>query len=385
LGQTAIPAVYIHCFMDGRDTSPTGGIEYVRTLQAHCREAGAGQIATLIGRYYAMDRDQRWERIKKAYDLLVHGKGTPYESPAEALSVSYKAGLTDEFIEPTVITEGGAPVAQIEEEDAVLFFNFRTDRGRELTTVLTQEARPAYDMQPLPLHYTTLTEYDRTFEGVNVLFQPQSLNDTMGEVLAREGASQLRIAETEKYAHVTFFFNGGQETQYEGESRELIPSPKVATYDQQPAMSAEEVRQRVRDYIQGVHGPAPDFICLNYANPDMVGHTGDMTAAIQACETVDRCVADTVAAARAAGYTTLILADHGNADRMRKPDGSPHTAHTTALVPMIAIPPDDQTQLMVRGGKLGDVAPTLLSLMGIEVPAAMTGEIIVRQLEASMR
>lgn len=368
-----LPEIYIHCFMDGRDTSPTGGKEYIRQLEEGIKEHGAGKIASLIGRYYAMDRDKRWERVRKAYDLLIHGKGKAFTSAQEAIESSYSEDVTDEFVEPVVIVENDEPVATIKEEDAILFFNFRTDRGRQLTQVLSQTEIPEQEMKPIPLYYVTMTRYDATFEGVHVLYEKESIQNGLGEYLSNQGKTQVRIAETEKYPHVTFFFNGGREEPMEGEKHLLCPSPKVATYDLKPEMSAADIRDKI---IEEIKASEPDFICLNFANPDMVGHTGVFDAVVKACETVDQCARSVVETLQEHGYVSLITADHGNADKMSNPDGSPHTAHTTSLVPFILIDPKNRLALADKLGKLGDIAPTVLTIMGLDIPKEMSGEVL---------
>lgn len=373
--------VFVHCFTDGRDTDPQGGVGYVQDLQQHMDSIHTGKITSIIGRYYAMDRDKRWERTRKAYDLLIHGRGEKVADPVEGLQHSYNSGITDEFIEPLLITESGQAVAQLKEGDAVLFFNFRTDRGRQLTHVLTQEAIPEQDMNPLGLHYTTMTRYDKTFKGVEVIFEKEGIPNGLGEYLSNQGKTQIRIAETEKYPHVTFFFNGGREAPMKGEDHILCPSPKVATYDLKPEMSAHDIRDQIIPHLQ--KGEV-DYVCLNFANPDMVGHTGVFEAAVKACETVDQCTQAVAEAAMAQGYKIIITADHGNADRMRNPDGSPHTAHTTVTVPCILIDPREEfTYASDKTGKLGDLAPTLLTLMGMEVPSEMTGDVLVKKMEVN--
>ena len=370
-----LPGVFIHCFTDGRDTSPSGGLAYVQELEACLAAEKTGRIATVIGRYYSMDRDKRWDRVKKAYDLLVHGTGTAFPSAQAAVEDAYASGKTDEFIDPAVITEGGRPIATIQEGDAVLFYNFRTDRGRELTHVLTQEDMPAEGMQRVPLYFATLTRYDDSFKGIHVLYEKDAISNGLGEFLANSGKTQIRIAETEKYPHVTFFFNGGREKPMAGERHLLCPSSKeVATYDLKPEMSAYDIRDKIIPELE--KGDA-DFICLNFANPDMVGHTGVFEPAVKACETVDQCTRQVVETAVANGYTVLVTADHGNADKMKNPDGSPHTAHTTALVPLILIQKEPEFQLKDTIGKLGDLAPTILALMGLDAPVEMTGEVLV--------
>lgn len=361
--------VFLHAFMDGRDADPLGGISYMEHARRFMATSTA-QVASIIGRYYAMDRDKRWERIKKAYDLLVHGTGKPFQNPVQAIQESYDAGLTDEFLEPLIrVDEKGWPITTIKEGDVVISFNFRTDRGREITMALTQQAFAEYEMFPLDLYYLTMTRYDDTFQGVKPIFEKDNINRTLGEVLAEQGKTQVRIAETEKYPHVTFFFSGGRETPFEHEERIMIPSPKVATYDLQPEMSAQGICDAI---VENIREKQPDFICLNFANPDMVGHTGMFSAVVKAVETVDHCLAQVVACAKDEGYSCLILADHGNADYMLNEDGSPNTAHTTNLVPVILV--TDEPLALRPTGKLGDVAPTILQLMDLPVPAEMTGE-----------
>jgi len=365
-----VPNILVHGFTDGRDVDPKSAPTYVQALQPTLAETGA-HLASLIGRYYAMDRDQRWERVKKAYDLLVHGVGQITTDPITALEDSYTKGITDEFIEPMVVqntlADHSDPVdATIKSGDVVIFFNFRTDRGRELTQVLSQTAFEQFDMKPLDLYYCTLTNYDDTFKNIKVVYDKDNLQDTLGETIAKAGKTQIRIAETEKYPHVTFFFNGGRETPFDGENRILCPSPKVATYDLMPEMSAFEIRDKIMPEIAQENA---DFICLNFANPDMVGHTGDINAAIKACETVDQCVSQIVPLALEHGYSTLIIADHGNSETMINPDGSPNTAHTTNPVPLILV---DQSIKYIRSGVLGDIAPTILKLMDLDIPEAMT-------------
>jgi len=375
LSKTQIPDVYVHCFMDGRDTSPTGGTKYVEELEACMHKHQTGQIASLIGRYFAMDRDKRWPRIKKAYDLITKGEGTPFTNAKEAIQASYDKGVTDEFVEPVVIVKDDQPVGLLKEHDAVLFFNFRTDRGRQLTRVLTQTDMPEEGMQTLPLYYATMTRYDDQFQGIHVLYEKQSIENGLGEYLSHTGKKQIRIAETEKYPHVTFFFNGGREKPMEGETHILCPSPKVATYDLQPEMSAYDIRDKI---IPELEKGEVDFVCLNYANPDMVGHTGVFEAAVKACETVDECTREVAEKALEKGYIVLITADHGNADKMSNPDGSPHTAHTTALVPLILMDPQRRFTLDdSKIGKLGDIAPTILTLMGLDIPEEMNGDVLV--------
>ncbi|MFK7972601.1 MAG: 2,3-bisphosphoglycerate-independent phosphoglycerate mutase [Bacteroidia bacterium] len=375
LANDPLPAgVFVHVFSDGRDTAPQGGAAYVEDLEACMQEAGVGKIASITGRYFAMDRDKRWERTRKAYDAIVHGKGAKFSSAADALRDSYAQDITDEFVEPVVITENDQPVATLNDGDAVLFFNYRTDRGRQLTTALTQQDFPEEEMKTLDLHFTTLTRYNEAYKGINVIFESGSIANGLGEWLSKHGKTQIRIAETEKYPHVTFFFNGGREKPMEGEEHLLCASPKVATYDLQPTMSAFDIRDAIIPRLQAEDA---DFVCLNFANPDMVGHTGDMDAAIKACETVDACTKAVAEAAAEHGYKVLITADHGNADRMRNPDGSPHTAHTTVPVALSLIDPKGTFTFTGQNGKLGDLAPTILTLMGLPIPAEMTGEVLV--------
>lgn len=360
--------VFIHAFTDGRDTDPKSGLGFITELEAYL-QTSVGKIATVNGRYYAMDRDNRWERIKLAYDAMVRGEGQKSKSAIEAIITSYQKNITDEFIKPTVITkEDGTPVAIIQDGDAALCFNFRTDRCREITKALTQMAFPQQDMQPLQLHYTTMTEYDATYKDVHVIFETDNLNNTLGEVMEQNGLKQIRIAETEKYPHVTFFFSGGREKPFEGEQRIMASSPKVATYDLQPDMSAAEVTD---DIVAEIKLGEASFICLNYANADMVGHTGVWKAVIKAVETVDSCVERVVTAALQNGYTVFLTADHGNADYMINADGTPNTAHTLNLVPLFII--DKEWKGSLLAGKLGDIAPTILKLMGLPIPKEMTG------------
>lgn len=374
-----LPEIYVHAFTDGRDTDPKGGVGYVKDLEAHMEKIQVGKIASIIGRYYAMDRDKRWPRIKKAYDLLIKGEGKPFSSAEEAVLDSYEEDKTDEFIEPRIIQENGKPIATIQEGDAVLFFNFRNDRARQLTHVLSQQNMEEEGMVKRDLHYVTLTEYDSSFENIKVVFSPVELSNGLGEHLSKQGKVQVRIAETEKYPHVTYFFNGGREEPMEGEEHILCPSPKVATYDLQPEMSAYEIRNKIINIIEE---KTPDFICLNFANPDMVGHTGNFEAAITACETVDECTGEVSEAALKADYVILITADHGNADIMKTAEGNPHTAHTTALVPLVLLDKHGTFQLKDMEGKLGDLAPTILSIMGLEIPQEMTGEILCETAES---
>ncbi|NMH25417.1 2,3-bisphosphoglycerate-independent phosphoglycerate mutase [Flavobacterium solisilvae] len=363
--------VYIHAFTDGRDVDPKSGKGYLQDLENYIQNTTA-KIASVIGRYYAMDRDKRWERVKLAYDLVVNGKGTLAIDAVQAIEASYQNNVTDEFIEPIVIVdENQKPLTTIQNDDVVIFFNFRTDRGRELTEALSQKDFHEQNMHKLNLYYVTMTNYDDTFQNVHVIYDKDNITETLGEVLEKAGKKQIRIAETEKYPHVTFFFSGGREVPFEGETRILRNSPKVATYDLQPEMSAFELKDALVPELQ--KGEV-DFVCLNFANGDMVGHTGIMEAAIKACEAVDVCVKEVVEAALANNYTTIIIADHGNCETMINPDGSPNTAHTTNPVPIIMV---DNDQIPVKNGVLGDIAPTILELMGIEKPAVMTGKSLI--------
>jgi len=365
------PGVYVHGFTDGRDVDPKSSRGYVQKLSEKLKNTGA-QIASLCGRYYAMDRDNRWERVKKAYDALVHGRGKLTKNLVESIQESYANGITDEFIEPLIVTdEKNEPLAKITDGDVVIFFNYRTDRGRQLTQALSQVAFSDQDMKPLDLYYVTLTHYDKTFKNVKVVFEKDNLEDTLGAVISNAGKTQIRIAETEKYPHVTFFFNGGREEPFDGEHRIMCPSPKVATYDLQPEMSAFDVKDAI---LTKIKEEQPDFVCLNFANPDMVGHTGDLQAAIKACETVDQCAEEVVEAGLENNYKILVIADHGNCETMINADGSPNTAHTTNPVPLILV---DQEHTAIRDGVLGDIAPTILKLMTIEIPSAMTGSPLV--------
>jgi 2,3-bisphosphoglycerate-independent phosphoglycerate mutase len=361
--------VFIHAFTDGRDTDPKSGLAYVQAL-THFLPGSVGRIASVCGRYYAMDRDNRWERVKLAYDLLVKGEGTKSSDPLASIAASYSEGVTDEFIKPIVCTDGaGAPLATIQEGDAVICYNFRTDRCREITKALTQQDFPEQGMKKLSLHYTTMTVYDHSFKNVTNIFDNDDLTQTLGEVLAANGKTQLRAAETEKYPHVTFFFNGGRETAFVGEDRIMEPSPKVATYDLQPEMSAFPLADKVNSYILDKQ---PDFVCLNFANTDMVGHTGVFSAVVKAAETVNACVEKLVTTCLANGYAVLLTADHGNADYMINDDGSPNTAHTKNLVPLFLI--DKEFKPALRSGRLSDIAPTVLKLMGVAQPTEMSGK-----------
>lgn len=358
--------VYVHAFTDGRDTDPKSGYGFVEKLLAHMKNS-AGRLATITGRYYAMDRDKRWERVKIAYDALVNGIGKKSNDALAAMNESYAAGVTDEFIQPIVLDPSG----MIKEGDVVICFNFRTDRCREITVGLTQTEMPEYGMKTIPLHYVTMTNYDHTFKNVHVIYDKDDLKMTLGEVVAAAGKKQIRIAETEKYPHVTFFFSGGREKEFPGETRIMVPSPKVATYDLQPEMSAVAVTDAI---VPELEKGNPDFVCLNFANPDMVGHTGVYEAIVKAVETVDACLQRVVEAGLKSGYSFIIIADHGNADFVINADGSPNTAHTTNPVPCLLL---DKNFSSIRNGRLADIAPTLLRLMGLEIPNEMSGESLV--------
>ncbi|ULC60467.1 2,3-bisphosphoglycerate-independent phosphoglycerate mutase [Flaviramulus sp. BrNp1-15] len=357
---------FVHAFTDGRDVDPKSGFGFLTELEQHLEKTNS-KLATVTGRYYAMDRDKRWERVKLAYDAMVNGIGEKSTNVTETVQKNYNNDITDEFLKPIIMTDGsGEPVTKIKDGDVVIFFNFRTDRGRELTEALSQNDFHEQNMHKLNLHYVTLTNYDETYKNVNVIFNKDNLSETLGEVLEKHNKKQIRIAETEKYPHVTFFFSGGRETPFKGETRILRNSPKVATYDLKPEMSAYELRDALVPELQ--KGEV-DFVCLNFANGDMVGHTGVMEAAIKACEAVDECVKDVVTTALENGYTTLLIADHGNCETMINPDGSPNTAHTTNPVPVILI---DNELTQIKDGILGDMAPTILKLMGVPQPEAMT-------------
>ncbi|WOC50926.1 phosphoglycerate mutase (2, 3-diphosphoglycerate-independent) [Bergeyella porcorum] len=365
--------VFVHAFTDGRDCDPHSGKGLIEDLLHHLQTTG-GQLASIVGRYYAMDRDKRWERVKLAYDAMVNGVGKETTDVLGAIQQSYDEGVTDEFLLPIIHQNAdGLPIAKIEEGDVVFCFNFRTDRGREITEVLSQHDFPEFGMHRLDLYYVTLTNYDKDFKNVKVVFDEEVLSETMGEVLEKNGKSQIRVAETEKYPHVTFFFSGGREDVFLNEKRILCPSPKdVPTYDLKPEMSANDITANI---LPEIENETADFICLNFANTDMVGHTGVFSAAVKAAEIVDKCIEQVATAAYNHGYTVFILADHGNSDVMINPDGSPNTQHSTNLVPLIVMDKDRKWQL--RPGKLGDVAPSILTTMGIEIPEAMTGEVIV--------
>lgn len=371
--QHALDRVWIHAFTDGRDTAPQSALQFLTDLEQHL-QATTGQLASIMGRYYAMDRDQRWERTQVAYNALVHGQGKRAQDWHQALQQAYAQGITDEFLLPMLLTDrGGGPKACLVPGDVVICFNFRTDRSRQITHVLTQAERVSSAMEPLELRYLTMTDYDKRFKNVQPLFASAILPDTLGEVLSRAGKTQLRISETEKYPHVTYFFSGGQEAPFPGEERILCPSPQVATYDQAPAMAAPALTAQVLPLLER---QKTDFICLNFANPDMVGHTGQLVATIQACEIVDQCTAQIVPKAIANHYQVLIVADHGNADQMCDEHGAPHTAHTAHPVPCILIAPQHSPRSL-KDGKLADIAPTILHCMGLPIPAAMTGNILI--------
>ena len=362
--------VFIHAFTDGRDTDPKSGMAFMSALEKHIKPLSA-RIATITGRYYAMDRDKRWERIKIAYDGMVHGLGRRISDPVQGIQEAYAEGLTDEFIKPLIICNDDGPIALIKDGDVVICFNFRTDRCREITTILTQSDLPDFGMKALQLYFVTMTNYDESFRNVHIMYDKDNLEMTLGEVISRAGKKQIRIAETEKYPHVTFFFNGGREEEFKGEKRILIPSPKVATYDLQPEMSAEKITSAILPELG--KGEA-DFICLNFANADMVGHTGVFSAVLTALEKVDNCLKEIIECGLKTSWSFIIIADHGNADYMVNPDGSPNTAHSMNPVPCILIDPDFKK---INDGKLGDLAPTILTIMGIPVPDQMKGIILV--------
>jgi 2,3-bisphosphoglycerate-independent phosphoglycerate mutase len=364
--ESGVQKMFVHAFTDGRDVDPKSGINFIADLENYLTNTRT-KLASVIGRYYAMDRDKRWERVKLAYDLVVNAEGLHSTNAVKSIQESYANSITDEFIQPIIMVDNqDKPVATIKEEDVVIFFNFRTDRGRELTEVLSQKDFPEFNMQKLNLYYVTMTNYDETYQNVHVIYDKDNITETLGEVLEKAGKTQIRIAETEKYPHVTFFFSGGREEPFKGETRILKNSPKVATYDLQPEMSAFELKDAL---VTELKKGAVDFVCLNFANGDMVGHTGVMEAAIKACEAVDVCVKEVVETALENNYTTIIIADHGNCETMINPDGSPNTAHTTNPVPIILV---DKDLKNIHNGVLGDIAPTILELMGIEKPTVMT-------------
>ena len=365
--------VYVHCFLDGRDTPPSSGESYIMQLEEKMKEKGVGKIASISGRYYAMDRDKRWDRVKKCYDALVNGEGNKATSATIAIEDSYQKEVFDEFVEPTVICNGDTPIATIQENDSVIFFNFRPDRARQITRAIVDPDFDGFETKKLKTYFVCFTSYDETMPNVKIAFKKEPIVNTFGEVISKNGLTQLRIAETEKYAHVTFFFNGGEEKQYPGEDRILVPSPKVATYDLQPEMSAREVTENV---VKAINSEKYNAIILNYANPDMVGHTGSLPAAIKAVETIDECVGKVVEAVLAHDGTLIITADHGNCEQMIDyKTGEPHTAHTTNPVPLILV--SNNENYKVKSGKLADLAPTLLEILGIDKPAEMTGESIL--------
>ena len=369
--EAGVQKKYVHAFTDGRDVDPHSGKGFVEDLLPHL-ESTNSELASVIGRYYAMDRDNRWERVEKAYDLIVKGEGKTTQNITAEIQKSYDNDISDEFIDPIVLTDDNdKPVAKLSEKDVVIYFNFRTDRGRQLTQALSQDDFPEYDMKKLTLYYVTMTKYDDRFENVNVIFQKSNIKATLGEVLEYEGKKQIRIAETEKYPHVTFFFSGGREKPFAGERRLMCDSPKVATYDLQPEMSAYDITDKI---VPELEGESADFICLNFANPDMVGHTGDFDAAVKACETVDICAKKVAETAFENDYSVIIIADHGNSETMKNPDGSANTAHTTNPVPLILMDKDVKS---IRDGKLGNIAPTILKLMGITQPDLMTEDPLI--------
>ena len=358
--------VYLHAFTDGRDCDPKSGKYFIKDIEEHMKNT-TGELATITGRYYSMDRDNRWERVKLTYDALVEGIGEKSVNALDSINESYQENITDEFMKPIImVDENDKPKASIKKDDVVIFFNFRTDRGRQLTEVLSQNDNEEYNMHKIPLYFVTLTNYDKTFKDIKVVYNSENIENTLGEVLENANKKQIRIAETEKYPHVTFFFSGGREKEFDGEKRLLCPSPKVATYDLKPEMSAYEIRDAI---VPELEKGEVDFVCLNFANGDMVGHTGVFEAAVKACETVDHCSKEVINTGLKNGYTTLLIADHGNCETMMNPDGSPHTAHTTNPVPIVLI---DKELKLINNGVLGDIAPTILELMGLEQPKEMT-------------
>jgi 2,3-bisphosphoglycerate-independent phosphoglycerate mutase len=366
-----IPNIFIHAITDGRDVDPHSGINFIQDLEKKTKKTSA-KIATLVGRYYAMDRDNRWDRTKIAYDLIVNSIGERSKNIAESIKKSYDLGISDEFLKPIVVeNENNQPIANIKENDVVIFFNFRTDRCRQLTRAISQESIKEFNLNPLKIHLLTMTNYDNSFSNVNVIFDKENIKETLGEILSREGKIQIRIAETEKYPHVTFFFNGGREKPFSGEERILCPSPKISTYDLQPEMSAYEIRDAI---IPEIQKETADFICLNFANPDMVGHSGKLNAAVKACETVDECVKDIIEEALKKDYKSIIISDHGNCEKMQNDDGTPNTAHTTNPVPIILV---DTKKRKIGNGVLANIAPTVLELMGINKPPSMDKDSLI--------
>jgi len=368
--QSGLNNVFIHALMDGRDTDPRSGLGYIKELDENIKNTSA-KIASVCGRYYTMDRDKRWDRVKLGYDLMVNAKGKNYKSAEDAINAAYKDNITDEFVKPSLIVdEQGNALASINENDVVICFNFRTDRLREITTVLSQQDMPEEGMKTIPLYYVTMTRYDESFKNVHIAFDKEDLKNTLGEIVSKAGKTQVRIAETEKYAHVTFFFSGGREREFDGEKRLLVPSPKVATYDLQPSMSALEVTEKI---VEELKTNQPDLVILNFANSDMVGHTGIYKAIQEAVETVDKCVKKVSTTARDLGYSVMITADHGNSDNAVNPDGSPNTAHSMNPVPVFLL---YNNHKKIKDGKLADIAPTLLSIMGLQIPNEMTGDLL---------
>ena len=366
-----IPNIFIHAFTDGRDVDPHSGINFIKNLEKITKKTSA-KIATIIGRYYAMDRDNRWDRTKIAYDLITNSIGERSRNIVESIKKSYDIGISDEFLKPIVMeNEYNQPIAKIEEEDVVVFFNFRTDRCRQLTKVISQKSIKELNLNPLKLHLLTMTNYDNSFSNINIIFDKENIKETLGEILSREGKIQIRIAETEKYPHVTFFFNGGRENPFSGEERILCPSPKVTTYDLQPEMSAYEIKDAI---IPEIQKETADFICLNFANPDMVGHTGNLNAAVKACEAVDECVKDIIEEALKKDYKSIIISDHGNCEKMENEDGTPNTAHTINPVPIILV---DNEKRKIGNGILANIAPTILELMGINKPLLMDKDSLI--------
>lgn len=365
--------LFIHAFTDGRDVDPRSGLNFINQIEEHTKKTG-GSLASVIGRYYSMDRDHRWDRTKKAYDLLINNVGLKTQNIIETITDFYNNGITDEFIEPVVITDNNNnPISKIDDNDVIVFFNYRSDRGRQLTSLICEKNNNQLDLKPLNVKFYTLTNYDNSFENVIPIFYNENLKNTLGEILSKNNKSQLRIAETEKYPHVTFFLNGGREKPFDKEKRVLCPSPKVATYDLKPEMSAFDVSQKA---ISEIINNSPDFICLNFANPDMVGHTGNIDASIKACETIDDLLGPLINAANKLNYVSIIIADHGNCEKMKNEDGSPNTSHTTNPVPIILV---DKNKRNVKNGILSDIAPTVLEILGIEKPLEMTGNSLIKK------